>query len=264
MNVATGRKCRSSPSKRATITHAVGPAKLTARRDQRLEDRLEVDRRAADDTEHARWSLSAVPAHSVARALRACTSSNSRVFSMAITAWSAKVLSELDLPVGKRARPCVARGLTPTARHRAATGRQHRCGGRAGDAWRSGYSRLRIGSIVRTWIVRCSSESAAGDVHAVRSAPSRMRRRSCIDFESPMVRDHVGRRSPSRETRCSISLSQSRAAVSAMASSTGWRSIGERLMTSSTSLVAVWYSRDSSARSCAPAPPRTAARSRWR
>ena len=35
---------------------------------------------------------------SVSSRLRACSSVNSRTFSIAITAWSAKVLSELDLP----------------------------------------------------------------------------------------------------------------------------------------------------------------------
>ena len=35
--------------------------------------------------------------------MRACTSSNSFTFWIAITAWSAKVCSELDLAVGERA-----------------------------------------------------------------------------------------------------------------------------------------------------------------
>ena len=35
-------------------------------------------------------------------AVRACTSSNSRTFSIAITAWSAKVVDQLDLLVGER------------------------------------------------------------------------------------------------------------------------------------------------------------------
>ena len=39
---------------------------------------------------------------SVSSAVRACTSSNSRVFSMAITAWSAKVVHELNLLVAER------------------------------------------------------------------------------------------------------------------------------------------------------------------
>ena len=34
--------------------------------------------------------------------MRACTSSNSRTFSIAITAWSAKVVDQLDLLVGER------------------------------------------------------------------------------------------------------------------------------------------------------------------
>ena len=38
---------------------------------------------------------------SVSSRVRACTSSNSRTFSIAITAWSAKVVSQLDLLVGE-------------------------------------------------------------------------------------------------------------------------------------------------------------------
>ena len=34
--------------------------------------------------------------------MRACTSSNSRTFSIAITAWSAKVVDQFDLLVGER------------------------------------------------------------------------------------------------------------------------------------------------------------------
>ena len=53
-----------------------------------------------------------------------------------------------------------------------------------------------------------------------------------------------GRYSPSRRKIAACSASQSLAAVSATVSSTGCRSKVERLMTFSTSLVAVWYSSD--------------------
>ena len=39
---------------------------------------------------------------SVRSSVRCCNSSNSRAFSIAITAWSANVLNELDLLVGER------------------------------------------------------------------------------------------------------------------------------------------------------------------
>src|SRR6266566_1832322 len=51
--------------------------------------------------------------------------------------------------------------------------------------------------------------------------------------------------SPSRRKIAPYAASQSRAAVSATVSRTGWRSNLERLMTFSTSLIAVWYSSDS-------------------
>ena len=46
---------------------------------------------------------------SVSSRLRACSSANSRAFSIAITAWSAKVSSKVDLPVGERRWPRSAR-----------------------------------------------------------------------------------------------------------------------------------------------------------
>ena len=46
--------------------------------------------------------------------VRACTSSNSRTFSIAITAWSAKVVDQLDLLVGERPhRPALISTITP-------------------------------------------------------------------------------------------------------------------------------------------------------
>ena len=43
----------------------------------------------------------------------ACTSLNSRTFSMAMTAWSAKVLQQLDVMVGKRAGLRRVTAITP-------------------------------------------------------------------------------------------------------------------------------------------------------
>ena len=56
-----------------------------------------------DDLQHLARSRSAAPATRRARACAACTSSNSRTFSIAITAWSAKVLtSSICLSVNGR------------------------------------------------------------------------------------------------------------------------------------------------------------------
>ena len=50
----------------------------------------------------------------VSSRVRACTSSNSRTFSIAITAWSAKVVDQLDLLVGERShRPAGRCTITP-------------------------------------------------------------------------------------------------------------------------------------------------------
>ena len=68
--------------------------------------------------------------------------------------------------------------------------------------------------------------------------------------------------SPSRFTMCAVSAPHNRAAVSHSVSSTGCRSKVERLMTFSTSLVAVWYSSEFlQDRACARAIRRAAAHS---
>ncbi len=70
----------------------------------RLEHRLQLAGRArADDLAAPRWSRSAAPATRSARAVRWRSSLNSRTFSMAITAWAAKVVtSSICLSVNGR------------------------------------------------------------------------------------------------------------------------------------------------------------------
>ena len=67
-------------------------AKLSGGLDQRIEHRLQIERRAADDLEHV-GGRGLLLQRFAEIAVRACTSSNSRTFSIAITAWSAKVVS---------------------------------------------------------------------------------------------------------------------------------------------------------------------------
>ncbi len=70
--------------------HVINPTNPRRALDDGVEHRLHVRRRAADDAEHlgrCRLMLQA----SRSSALRSCNSLNSRTFSMAITAWSAKV-----------------------------------------------------------------------------------------------------------------------------------------------------------------------------
>ena len=71
-----------------------------------------------------------------------------------------------------------------------------------------------------------------------------------------------GKHRPSRRYRLPKLASQMRVAFSSMAWNTGSSSPGELLMTLSTSEVAVCCSSDSVSSRCAPAPRRTAARSR--
>ena len=68
-----------------------GFAQLRRRFDQRVEHRLQVEGRAADDLEHVGGGGLLLQDSQIS--VRACTSSNNRMFSMAITAWSAKVVT---------------------------------------------------------------------------------------------------------------------------------------------------------------------------
>ena len=65
--------------------HLVGAAEARHRLYQRFENRLEVDQRPADHLEHV-GSRGLLLKRFLQIPVRACTSSNSRVFSMAITA----------------------------------------------------------------------------------------------------------------------------------------------------------------------------------
>ena len=94
--------------------------------------------------------------------MRACTSSNSRTFSIAITAWSAKVVDQLDLLVGERLD--LLRGkitMTPIESSlRAAAARRARYERRRASL---SFDQLYSGSASTSamWIVRPSSDGAA-------------------------------------------------------------------------------------------------------
>ena len=70
----------------------VGVAQATRRLGQRIEHRLQIERRAADNLQHV-GGRGLLLQRLVRSRVFACTSLNSRTFSMAITAWSAKVCS---------------------------------------------------------------------------------------------------------------------------------------------------------------------------
>ena len=72
-----------------------GDAQSLAAASRIVERRFKIEGRAADDLQHLGRRLLL---QRLARSrVRACTSSNRRAFSIAITAWSAKVSHELDL-----------------------------------------------------------------------------------------------------------------------------------------------------------------------
>ena len=79
-------------------------AQLCGRLNQRIEHRLQIEGRATDDLEHVGGGGLLLQRLAELR-VRACTSSNSRTFSIAITAWSAKVVtSSICLSVNGRYR----------------------------------------------------------------------------------------------------------------------------------------------------------------
>src|SRR6516225_8806088 len=76
-------------------------AKACRRLGERVEHRLQIKGRAADDLEHVGGG--SLLLQRVGQLARACTSSYSRTFSIAIRAWSAKVLtSSICLSVNGR------------------------------------------------------------------------------------------------------------------------------------------------------------------
>ena len=80
----------------------IGLAQARRRFDQRVEHRLQIEGRAADDLEHLGGGGLLLQQLGSSR-VRTCTSSNSRTFSIAITAWSAKVVtSSICLSVNGR------------------------------------------------------------------------------------------------------------------------------------------------------------------
>ena len=96
--------------------------------------------------------------------VRACTSSNSRTFSIAITAWSAKVVDQFDLLVGERPHVCVASDDQDADRHSLAQQR---------DAEQRAL--MRRGSLVGPAMVYSGSAEHIGDMDGAGLQRSRAR-----------------------------------------------------------------------------------------
>ena len=78
----------------------IGLADAHRVRQHGLEHGLQLAGRTADDLQHV-GGRGLLLEDSVSSLVRACTSSNRRTFSIAITAWSAKVVTKFDLLVGE-------------------------------------------------------------------------------------------------------------------------------------------------------------------
>ena len=99
-------RCASRSNAKASPSYRYIDAELGLANSRRVlqycvEYRLQFARRAADDLEHSAVAVCCSSASASSRVR--CCSSNSRTFSIAITAWSAKVVDQLDLLFGERA-----------------------------------------------------------------------------------------------------------------------------------------------------------------
>ena len=150
----------SSPrSRRARISRplaivenraGIGAGEIDCTVDNGLEHRLEIERRVHSATPTS-------PTEAARSRLRACTSSNSRTFSIAITAWSAKVVtSSICLSVNGRA---VLRVNKNHADRRSLAHQRHaKHGAKAAESFRCRHDVVfRIGMTSGMWMVLPSS-----------------------------------------------------------------------------------------------------------
>ena len=165
---------------------------------------------------------------------------------MAMTAWSANVSSSVDLLLGERATSCRDMTITPIERHP----REHRhvsagAVALAGLTWEAGiaiaYSRIEpsrpgswIGPTLGTTSRRATVDASVSE--AAMSLQRTLATRPSVAVARPRRHDVVA--VATRKMRRIIGVAQPRGVLDEV-SSTGWRSIGERAMTLSTSAVAV-------------------------
>ena len=177
---------------------------------------------------------------SVRSSVRACTSSNSRTFSIAITAWSAKVsTSSICLSVERVAQTSGSRPTHQLAHLRAAAEHRDECGSCRVSGFPSQYipDRRAHRRYERT---RCSSWT-----RPTSAAPPRRETTPCAcghripRYDRSSRRSRIRCRSPSAAAPGPCRRRTGCAADSTSVSSTVCRSNVERLMTLSTSAVAV-------------------------
>ena len=151
---------------------------------------------------------------------------NSRTFSMAMTAWSAKVSRSL-ICAGVKGRTSVRRAFSVPM---------------SSPCWRRGAAK-KVRQSLRTHRV---GESFCSRTSGTWSVPCSRTQRSLAHQYSSRRGNGYGTKmspriqvSPSWSRSTTSSIPQTRAALSTMASRTGCTSVGERLMMPSTSAVAV-------------------------
>ena len=227
----------SSPSNRETTADSASQSLHRALGDD-VEDRLDVGRRARDDAQDLagrRLLLQRLGEVAVA----ASSSVNSRTFSMAITAWSANVLSRSicrsgNSPAsGPRDDDRSDRDALPQHRDRHDAPVAHRIR-------RPRRARSR-GPPATSGMCATAAASRIG-LAAALPGPAASGRRAAPP-RPPRSRVHAEPRSggarPSNRKTHANSAPQSRAALWAIVSNTGWTSVGELQMTRRISLVAV-------------------------
>ena len=174
---------------------------------------------------------------SVSSRLRASSSVNRRTFSIAMTAWSAKVWSSVDLAIGEgRDLGPPDRRSTPMARPRGATERRGSCGirSRRRARWTRG--------------TRSPPPARQRRGRPADPAPRGLPRTADRDGEALLARVAIGiARDGRRDGAISVPtvdgrverLAEPRRALARSASNTGWTSVGDLEMTRRISPVAV-------------------------
>ena len=214
------------------------PRRAARRLDDRIEHRLQIVGERLMTLEHLGWSRSAARATSVSSRVRACTSSNSaRSRSRSPPGRRRSSTSSICLSVkaGPRAaQDHDARSASPsrssgTAERRSAAGRSPPDGRPAG-------TRRLPRPRPETWIGLCSSRTYRP---ATQLALDRVLSRVLEKVLHHRCAASAGSGALAAELDQGVLRPAKPCAVSMIVSRTGCRSFGERLMTSSTSLVAV-------------------------
>jgi len=204
-----------------------------------IEDRLELERRSTDDLKELAGCCLLFERNSAAQWFRGLHLLNSRVFSIAITAWSANVWRCDILLLAERLHDRATKQETSNAVSSRTSGYLMSSGSQTGPLVLSPAETRLSQRRGRGHGLPFGRQRSGRDPVTSDGAPGIWRR-----WQIAVMCGCTEVVTFSQEYPDVVSRTES-ACHPAMVSSTGCRSNFERLMMASTSLVAVWYSRDS-------------------